>query len=89
MQDEVEVVLVYEVFYVVNGDMVILVLVQGVVNIFVIFFVWVVVGFISNVMCGNDEEGEFMGGFVYMIIVFVFEMIFGVLVSIIVFWFLC
>lgn len=37
--DEVKVVFVYEIGYVVNGDMVILVLIQGVVNIFVMFFV--------------------------------------------------
>ncbi len=86
-QDEAEAVLSHEVSHVANGDMVTLALVQGVVNTFVIFLARVVASLISNVLRGNDEEGESMGGFAYMITVFVLEMIFGVLASIIVFWF--
>ena len=65
-QDEAEAVLAHEVSHVANGDMVTLALVQGVVNTFVIFLARVVAGLISNVMRGNDEEGESMGGFAYM-----------------------
>lgn len=86
-QDEAEAVLAHEVSHIANGDMVTLALIQGVVNTFVIFLARVVAGLISNVLRGNDEEGESMGGFAYMITVFILEMIFGILASTIVYWF--
>lgn len=85
-QDEAEAVLAHEVSHVANGDMVTLALVQGVVNTFVIFLARVVAGLLSNLM-QNDEDGETVGGFGYMITVFILEMVFGVLASIVVFWF--
>ncbi len=85
-EDEAEAVLAHEVSHVANGDMVTLALVQGVVNTFVIFLARIVAGLLSNLMRQNDENGH-AGGFAYMITVFVLEMVFGVLASIIVFWF--
>ncbi len=71
-----------------NGDMVTLTLIQGVVNTFVMFFARIVAGVISNFFSSNnDEESSSTGGFAYMITVFVLEMLFGVLASIIVMWF--
>lgn len=86
-QQEAEAVLAHEVSHVANGDMVTLTLIQGVVNTFVIFFARVVAGVIDNFFRSNDEEESQGGGISYMITVFVLEMIFGVLASIIVMWF--
>ncbi len=89
-QQEVEAVLAHEVSHVANGDMVTLTLIQGVVNTFVIFFARLVAGVIDNFFrSSDDEESASEGGFSfsYMITVFILEMIFGVLASIIVMWF--
>lgn len=86
-EDEVEVVLGYEIVYVVNGDMIMMVLLQGVLNIFVIVLVCVVGGVIDSVLLVNCEGGGC--GFVYYIIVFVLEMVFGLFVMMILMWFLC
>ncbi|WEA28848.1 MULTISPECIES: protease HtpX [Aeromonas] len=87
-RDEAEAVLAHEVSHVANGDMVTLTLIQGVVNTFVMFFARIVAGVISNFFSSNnDEESSSTGGFAYMITVFVLEMLFGVLASIIVMWF--
>ena len=87
-RDEAEAVLAHEVSHIANGDMVTLTLIQGVVNTFVIFFARLVAGLISNFLRSDDEEeGAGMGGLAYMATVFVLEMIFGILASIIVMWF--
>lgn len=86
-QDEIEAVLAHEVSHVANGDMVTLTLIQGVVNTFVIFAARVVAGIINNFVASNDEEGEGLGMFAYMAVVFVLDMLFGILASIIVAYF--
>lgn len=85
-RDEVEAVLGHEIAHVSNGDMVTLTLIQGVVNTFVVFLARVV-GFIVDkaVFRSNDEErGPGIG---YMITVFVCEIVFGIVASMIVAWF--
>ncbi|MDZ7870985.1 MAG: protease HtpX [Rheinheimera sp.] len=86
-EDEVEAVLAHEVSHVANGDMVTLTLIQGVVNTFVIFLARLIAGAIHNAMRSSDDESSESGGFAYMMTVFVLEMLFGVLASIIVMWF--
>lgn len=86
-KDEAEAVLAHEVSHIANGDMVTLTLIQGVVNTFVIFFARVVAGLISNFFRSDDEESSSSGGMVYFLTVFVLEMVFGILASIIVMWF--
>ena len=86
-QDEIEGVLAHEVSHVANGDMVTLTLIQGVVNTFVIFAARVVAGIIDNFVSSNDEEGEGLGMFAYMGVVFVLDMLFGILASMIVAYF--
>jgi len=86
-QDEIEGVLAHEVSHVANGDMVTLTLIQGVVNTFVIFAARVVAGIIDNFVSSNDEEGEGLGFFAYMGVVFVLDMLFGILASMIVAYF--
>jgi heat shock protein HtpX len=85
-RDEAEAVLAHEVSHIANGDMVTLALIQGVVNTFVIFIARVVGGIIDNFISNNDEESS-GHGFSYFIIVFILEMIFGVLASTIVMYY--
>ncbi|RJG11520.1 protease HtpX [Massilia cavernae] len=84
-RDEVEAVLAHEVAHVANGDMVTLTLIQGVVNTFVVFLARVVGFFVDKVLLkGSEDRGPGIG---YMVTVFVCEIIFGLLASIIVAWF--
>ena len=84
-QDEVEAVLGHEVAHIANGDMVTMTLIQGVVNTFVVFLARVVGYAIDKAVfrSGNDDRP----GLGYMLTVFVCEIVFGVLASIIVCWF--
>ncbi|WP_019614519.1 protease HtpX [Psychromonas ossibalaenae] len=86
-RDEAEAVLAHEVSHVASGDMVTLALIQGVVNTFVIFIARVLGGIIDSAMSSNDEEESSGHGFSYFIIVFILEMIFGVLASTIVMYY--
>ncbi|MFC4929838.1 protease HtpX [Massilia sp. GCM10023247] len=84
-QDEVEAVLGHEVAHIANGDMVTLTLIQGVVNTFVVFLARVVGFFVDKVLLrGNDDRGPGIG---YMVTVFICEILFGLVASIIVAWF--
>ena len=84
-QDEVEAVLGHEVAHIANGDMVTLTLIQGVVNTFVVFLARVVGFFVDKVLLrGNEDRGPGIG---YMVTVFVCEIVFGLVASIIVAWF--
>jgi heat shock protein HtpX len=85
-REEVEAVLGHEIAHVANGDMVTLTLIQGVVNTFVVFLARVVGFFVDNVVFrrGNDERGPGIG---YVVTVFVCEILFGLVASIIVAWF--
>ena len=85
-QAEAEAVIGHEISHVANGDMVTLTLVQGVVNTFVIFLARLIAGIIDNATRGNNNQGG-LGTMAYFIVVFVLEMILGVLASIIVAWF--
>ena len=82
-KEEVEAVLAHEVAHVANGDMVTLTLIQGVVNTFVVFLARVVGYFVDKAILRN-ERGTGLG---YYATVVVCEIVFGVLASIIVFWF--
>jgi heat shock protein HtpX len=80
---EVEAVLAHEVSHVANGDMVTLALIQGVVNTFVIF-ISRVVGHVVDRVVFRTEEGHGPG---FWITAIACEILFGILASIIVFWF--
>jgi len=84
-REEIEAVLGHEIAHVANGDMVTLTLIQGVVNTFVVFLARVVGYFVDKVLLrGNADRGPGIG---YMITVFVCEIVFGLVASIIVAWF--
>ena len=87
-RDEVEAVLGHEVSHVANGDMVTLALVQGVVNTFVVFFARVV-GYLVDTMVfrRSDDEQHVGTGPGFYVTVFVCEILFGLLASMIVAWF--
>ncbi len=84
-RDEVEAVLGHEIAHVANGDMVTLTLIQGVVNTFVVFLARVVGFFVDKVLLkGDSDRGPGIG---YVVTVFVCEILFGIVASIIVAWF--
>jgi heat shock protein HtpX len=82
-REEVEAVLGHEVAHITNGDMVTLALIQGVVNTFVVFLARVV-GYVVDRAVFKTERGVGMG---YYATVFICEILFGILASIIVAWF--
>lgn len=86
---EVEGVLAHEVAHIANGDMVTMTLVQGVVNAFVMFFSRIAAFAISQALRGNsdDDRESAPNPFVNMALVFVFDIIFGLLAMPIVAWF--
>jgi heat shock protein HtpX len=84
-KEEVEAVLGHEVAHVANGDMVTLTLIQGVVNTFVVFLARIV-GSVVDGMLNKDEERR-GPGIGYMVTVFVCELLFGLVASMIVAWF--
>lgn len=77
-QDEAEAVLGHEVSHIANGDMITLTLIQGVLNTFVFFFARIAASAISR---GSNNR------FVYFLTVMAFQMVFGLLASLIVMWF--
>ncbi|MBX9869360.1 MAG: protease HtpX [Burkholderiaceae bacterium] len=84
-RDEVEAVLGHEIAHVANGDMVTMTLIQGVVNTFVVFLARVVGYLIDKTIFKNNDDDR--PGVGYMVTVFVCEIIFGILASMIVAWF--
>ena len=82
-KEEAEAVLGHEISHISNGDMVTLTLIQGVVNTFVIFLSRIV-GSIVDRTVFRTERGTGPG---YFITVIVFQIVFGILASLIVAWF--
>lgn len=83
---QVEAVLAHEVAHVQNGDMVTLTLIQGVVNTFVIFLARVF-GYALDSFLRRDEDESGAPGIGYWIGSIAFEILFGILASIIVMYF--
>jgi heat shock protein HtpX len=82
-REETEAVLGHEISHVANGDMVTLTLIQGVVNTFVVFFSRIA-GYLVDKAVFKTERGVGPG---YFVTVIVFQIVFGILASIIVAWF--
>jgi heat shock protein HtpX len=81
-QKELEGVLAHEISHISNGDMVTMTLIQGVVNAFVMFLARLLAYVFSGM--GRNREGSSGSYFSYMIFVFVFEIVFMLLGSILV-----
>ncbi|NDD58574.1 MAG: protease HtpX [Chlamydiae bacterium] len=86
-QKELEGVIAHEISHIENGDMVTMTLIQGVVNAFVMFLARVLAFALSGL--GNKKQDSSSGGSYagYAILVFVFEILFMILGSIVVAWF--
>ena len=84
-RDEVEGVLAHEMAHIKNGDMVTMTLIQGVINTFVIFAARAI-AYAVQMFMSRDGEGS-VGGIVYWILSIAFEIVFGILASVIVFSF--
>ena len=82
-RDEAEAVLAHEVSHVANGDMITLALIQGVVNTFVIVASRVV-GHLVDRIVFKTERGH---GPAFIITSMIAQLVFGILASLIVFWF--
>ncbi len=84
-QKEIDGVLAHEITHVVNGDMVTMTLIQGIVNAFVMFLARV----LAFVLSGNNKQqrqGSSLGAS-YFLLVILFEVVFMVLGSIVIAWF--
>jgi len=81
--DEIEAVLAHEVAHIQNGDMVTLTLIQGVVNTFVVFFSRII-GYFADKAINKDGNGDGIASFAVSL---VFQILFGVIASMIVAWF--
>lgn len=80
---EIEGVVAHEMAHILNGDMVTMTLLQGVINAFVIFAARVVGGIIDKAVFKN-EDGHGIG---YFVSVIVLEIVFSVLASLVLMWF--
>jgi heat shock protein HtpX len=85
--DELEGVLAHEISHIANGDMVTMALLQGVVNTFVIFFARIAAFAVQNFLNRGRDDGGAVGGLAYHLTAIVFEILFGILASILVMWF--
>lgn len=89
-KNEIDGVLAHEVSHIANGDMVTMALIQGVMNAFVMFFARIVAWGISSTMSKNSDGEESQSSFspmINMVVVFVLEIILGILASIAISWF--
>ncbi|NDK09634.1 protease HtpX [Candidatus Gracilibacteria bacterium] len=77
-EDEIEAVVAHEMAHVVNGDMVTMSLLQGVMNTFVIFFARIIANIINE-----RTEGK-LGGVVYFAVYIVLQIVLGILASLVV-----
>lgn len=85
-QKELEGVIAHEIAHISNGDMVTMTLVQGIVNAFVMFLARIL-AYIFSGLGRSRDEGSSGSYFSYMMFVFLFEVVFMVLGSIVVCWF--
>jgi heat shock protein HtpX len=83
-QREVEGVLGHEVTHIANGDMVTMTLLQGVINAFVMFLSRVLAFAVSQAMRSRDDRDDGGGYWMQYLLVMVFQMVFGLLGTLVV-----
>lgn len=83
---EIEGVIAHEMAHILNGDMVTMTLLQGILNAFVIFAARVIGGIVDSALSRGEEEGS-GPGIGYYVTVFVLEIVFSLLASVILMWF--
>ena len=80
MDDQgVEGVLGHEIAHIANGDMVTMALIQGIVNAFVMFASRAIAFAINNALRSNDRNGEGLGYFAQMMVIWVLDIVFSIL----------
>jgi heat shock protein HtpX len=84
-REAVEGVLGHELSHIANGDMVTLTLIQGVVNTFVFFLARVAAFAVTQAMSRDDHRQT--SNFTYYMVAMLFQVLFGILASMIVMWF--
>lgn len=82
-KEEIDGVIGHEIAHIANGDMVTMALIQGVVNTFVIFLSRIAATIVSRAF----TRGRGSVGFSYFLIAMLFQVVFGILASPIVYWF--
>ncbi|MFO0763768.1 MAG: protease HtpX [Candidatus Gracilibacteria bacterium] len=83
-KDEIEGVVAHEMAHILNGDMVTMTLMQGVVNTFVVFLSRLIAGAIDRALAGNNNEEESSGpSMTYFIASIILDIIFGLLAQIV------
>lgn len=88
-RNEVEAVLGHEISHVKNGDMVTMVLIQGVVNAFALYLSYVVAGIVRSAMSSRDDNRGpgFLGVIVGQLVFIACQLVFTLLGSLITNWF--
>jgi heat shock protein HtpX len=81
-RDQIEGVLGHEITHVANGDMVTMTLIQGVINVFVLFFARIIAFAIAQAMRGGDERGGSWG--LQFILTIALEIVLSILGAIVV-----
>lgn len=82
--NQIQGVLAHEISHIVNGDMVTMTLIQGIVNAFVMFLARILALIFSGFGRSDGKRGSYG---MYMLFVILFEIVFMILGSLIVFWF--
>ena len=79
----------HEITHISNGDMVTMTLLQGVLNTFVYFFSYIAAMAVSGFLNRSDNEENSGGGnpFIFYMVNGLFQMLFGILATIIAMWF--
>ncbi|PIS01217.1 MAG: protease HtpX [Chlamydiae bacterium CG10_big_fil_rev_8_21_14_0_10_35_9] len=83
-ENEIEAILGHEMSHIANGDMVTMTLLQGVVNAFVMFLARVIAYAVSGLGRSNKNSGSSGSYFSYMMFVYLFEVVFMILGSMVV-----
>ncbi|MFO1462332.1 MAG: protease HtpX [bacterium] len=86
-RNEVEGVLGHEITHIANGDMVTMTLLQGVVNAFVMFLSRVIAYVVASALRGDRERDGGVSQGIYFVVMFVLEIVFMILGSMVVAWF--
>lgn len=87
-KEESEAVIAHEISHIANGDMITMVLLQGIINTFVIFLSRIIAKIISNTFSVSKEDSNNnYNCTIYFISSMVLELTFGILATIITMWF--
>lgn len=86
-REEIEGVIAHEVAHIVNGDMVTMTLIQGVINAFVLFLARVLAFIASKALSRGDDRDGGASGALYFIFVMLFQFVLSLLGTIVVCWF--